>query len=30
VESMYQALGGPGSHAEHAAELTESTVHQQQ
>ena len=29
VESMYQALGGPGSHAEHAAELTESTVHQQ-
>jgi len=29
VESMYQALGGPGSQAEHTAELTESTVHQQ-
>ncbi len=29
VESMYQALTGPGSHAEHAAEVTESTVHQQ-
>lgn len=29
VENMYQALARPGSHAEHAAELTESTVHQQ-
>ena len=29
VENMYQALTGPGSHAEHAAELAESTVHHQ-